>query len=106
MEYWAVDHRLNDLTDSERKTKILQILRRLSLSGAKRDFEYFAAFTTDQSTSPGPSVSFVYFSSFSEARDWWVGLADNSFRLANGNRLSERISGTRQELFSALNRIQ
>jgi hypothetical protein len=106
MEYWAVDHRLSDLTDSERRTQIQQILRRLSLSGAKRDFEYFAAFTTDQSTSPGPSVYLVYFSSFSEARDWWAGLSDNSFRLANGNRLAERVSGTKQELFSALNRIQ
>lgn len=103
MEYWSARHRHTELSETERASRIEQLLREVSLPRQTQRFDYFAVYrATDDSSQRAGQVIAQYFTSFSEARDWWAGLSRNSYQLSDGNRLVDRISGTRQELMSAL----
>lgn len=106
MEYWSTRHRLNDLSDSERELNKKKLLQCLDLPRQKWDFDYFVAYRTNEADQRAGQVTTEYFSSFGEARDWWLKLSRNSFRLTDGNRLVDRISGTKQELMSALGEMR
>lgn len=105
MEYWSAKHRQAKLSESERESRIQRLLEEISLPSRTERFDYFAVYrATDDSSRLSGQVTAQYFSSFSEARDWWAGLSRNSYQLSDGNHLVDRISGTRQELLSALGR--
>lgn len=104
MEYWSTRHRLNDLSQQERESKAKQLLQQLPLPRSQWDFDYFVAYRTNQP--PTGEVTAEFFSSFGEARDWWSELSRNAFRLSDGDRLKDRISGTKQELMSALGELR
>jgi hypothetical protein len=106
MEYWSKEHKLNDLKGPNRQLRIRQFLGRLSLSADNQDYEYFVAFRTGESSSAVSSPRVLYFSSFREARMWWTDLSRNSFQMANGDCLFDRISGTKPELLSALENLE
>lgn len=104
MEYWSAKHRHAELSEPERESRIQQLLEEISLPRQAERFDYFAVYRATDGPSLG-QVTAQYFSSFNEARDWWTSLSRNSYQLSDGNRLVDRISGTKQELLTALGRL-